>query len=108
MYSVSDDGQTYIVAGRYYVHRFCKKTMQWDLVYNDRDFTMSIGDRRKMQQMEKIKGPRSKPKKRARVNSDSENSRIKSNKRARANSDSDDSRSKLKKKIKHNNSDSDD
>ena len=48
MYSVSEDGQTFIVAGRYYVHKFYKKTMQWDLVYNDRDFSMSIGDRRKV------------------------------------------------------------
>ncbi len=27
MYSVSEDGQTFIVAGRYYVHKFYKKTM---------------------------------------------------------------------------------
>ncbi len=55
MYWVSDDGQTYIVAGRYYVHVFCKRNMEWAVLENSKPVPKNIADRRREKLKDKKK-----------------------------------------------------
>jgi hypothetical protein len=53
MYWQSEDGSKYLVAGRYHVHVFCKKKMEWDVLADKRTVQKNVADRRREKLKEK-------------------------------------------------------
>lgn len=53
MWWQSEDGLTFLVAGRYHVHVFYKNSMEWSVLPNDRLIQKNVADRRKEKQKEK-------------------------------------------------------